>query len=104
MSPNITIEITVTRRAVPSSLIIVLQNLREMQRGENHIDDLDADEGHDDAAKTVEHHVLEQHAVRTLRLIPYAAQRQRNQRDDDERVEDDRRKDRALRRRQPHDV
>ena len=38
------------------------------------------------------------------RPIAHAFQRQRNERDDDQRVEDDRREDGALRRRQPHDV
>ena len=55
------------------------------------INGLDADERNDDAAEAVDEQVALQNGERADGLELHAAQRQRNQRDDDERVENDRR-------------
>src|SRR5579883_3354648 len=72
--------------------------------GDQHVDELDANEGHDDAAEAVDEKIAPQNARRTHRTVGDAAQRQRDERNDDERVEDDCREDGALRRLQLHDV
>ena len=58
--------------------------------------DLDADEGHDDAAEPVDEQVAPQERGGTDRAIADSLQRQRDQRDDDQRIEDDGGQDRAL--------
>ena len=68
------------------------------------IDEFDADERNDDAAEAVDEQVALQNGERADRLVRHAAQRQRNQRDDDERVENDGAQDRAGRAVQAHDV
>src|SRR5580704_8525895 len=78
--------------------------LDQMQGGDDHIDRLDADERNDDAPDAVDHQVAAQQRAGADGAIGHALQSQRNQRDDDQRVEDDRRQDRALRARQMHDV
>ena len=60
--------------------------------------------GNDDAADAVDPHVTAQHGGGAERAIAHALQGQRDQRDDDQRVEDDGGQDRARRRGQPHDV
>src|ERR1700746_863252 len=61
------------------------------------VDQLDADEGHDDAADAVEQQVAPKDRRRADWAIRDAAQRQRYQRDDDQRIEDDCRQDGTLR-------
>jgi hypothetical protein len=61
------------------------------------INGLDADEGDNHAAEAVDQQVALEHGERADRLVGHAFERQRNQRDDDERVEDDGAEDRALR-------
>ena len=68
------------------------------------IDELDADERNDDAAQAVDEQVALQNGERADRFVGDAAQRQRNQRDDDERVENDGAQNRARRAVQAHDV
>ena len=69
--------------------------LNEMERGDDEIDELDADERNDDAAEAIDEQVALQNGERAHRFVGHAAQRQRNQRDDDERVENDGAEDRA---------
>src|SRR4029077_13007221 len=76
----------------------------EMQGGDREVDRLDADERDDHAAAAVDPQVAPQQWAGPDRAIAHAFERQRNERDDDQRVEDDRRENGALRRRQPHDV
>ena len=64
----------------------------------------DADERDDDAAEAVDEQVALQNGQRADGLEFHAAQRQRNQRDDDERVENDGAQDGAVRAVQVHDV
>ena len=66
-----------------------------MERSNDEIDELDADKRHDDAAETIDEEVALEDGQRAHRFVGDAAQRQRNQRDDDERVENDGAKDRA---------
>ena len=64
------------------------------------VDGLDADERHDHAADAVDQQVAAQQRARRLTAgSDTPLQRQRDERDDDQRVEDDRRQDGALRRR-----
>src|SRR5262249_39760771 len=77
---------------------------REVQGADHEIDRLDADERNDDAADAVKQQVAPQQRAGADRTITHAFERQRNQRDDDQRVEDDGGENRALRRRQVHDV
>src|ERR1700687_4537099 len=67
----------------------------EVKCGEEHIDELDADERHDDASKAVHEYVCAQDRVGAFRTICDAAQRQWNERHDDECVEDHGRQDRT---------
>src|SRR5580704_615328 len=71
---------------------------------EDEIDELDEDEGDDDAAHPVDPYVAAQDGRRRRRAEPHPAQRQGNQRHDDQGVEDHRREDRALRAVELHDV
>src|SRR5215472_1196288 len=80
------------------------QSSRKADGGHEHVDELDADERDDNAAKAVDQKIAPQDAGGTHWTIGHAPQCQRNERDDDERVEDDRREDGALRSRQVHDV
>src|SRR6478752_7956024 len=76
----------------------------QVQGSDNEVDRLDADERNDDAADAVDQQVASQQRTRADRPITDALERQRDERDDDQRVEDDGGEDRALRRRQVHDV
>src|SRR5271154_1997954 len=76
----------------------------EMQRGDHDVDGLDADERNNHAAETVDEKIAGQNRGRADRTILHTAQRERNQRDDDQRIEEDGRQNRALRRRQMHHV
>src|SRR5262249_8926132 len=77
--------------------------LDQVQHGQNHVDDLDPDERHDQPAHAVYEQVITQQRGRAYWAVAHAAQRQRDQEDDDQRVEDHRRKDGAIRRAQAHD-
>src|SRR6516164_5172566 len=55
------------------------------------VDQLDADERHDDSAQAIDPDIAAQHRGSTRRPIAHPAQRQRNQRHDDQRIEDNRR-------------
>src|SRR5579885_1186745 len=85
------------------SLFRTLALCRQVQRDEDQVDELDANERQDNAAEAVEQQVAPQDRRGAERAILHAAQGQRNQRNDDQRVEDYRREHRAMRRRQPHD-
>src|SRR5260221_4689043 len=61
------------------------------------VDGLDPDERDDQPAGAVDPQVPAEQRRRRGRPVAHAAQRQRDQRDDDQRVEDDRRGDRRLR-------
>src|SRR5215204_2118085 len=69
-----------------------------------HVDELDTDERHDDSAQTVNQKVTPEQRRGGHRPVLDATQRERDERDDDERVEDDGRQNRRLRRPQSHDV
>src|SRR5215468_10645318 len=71
---------------------------------DDEVDELDPDERDDQPAEAVYPQVPAQQRARRGRRVPDAAQRQRDQRDDDQRVEYDRRRDRGRRAVQPHDV
>ncbi len=70
----------------------------QIEGGDDEVDQLDADERHDEPAEAVDEEVAAKQRGRADRAIGDAAQRQRDQRDDDQRVEDDGRQDRRLRR------
>ena len=77
-------------------------SLGEAEGDDREIDELDADEGHQDAAEAVDEEIAGEHRAGFLGAVLDAAQGERDQRDDDQRVEDDRREDRALRRVEAH--
>ena len=68
-----------------------------MQGRDQEVDGLDADERDDDAAEAVDEEVPAQELRGADRAVGDPLQGERNERDDDQRVEDDRRQDRALR-------
>src|SRR5665213_91694 len=68
------------------------------------VDQLDADERRDDPAEAVDPEVASQQRTRADRPVAHAAQRQRDQQRDHERVEDDRGDGRRLRGDGVHDV
>ena len=68
-----------------------------MECGDDEIDEFDPDEWNDDAAETVDEQIALEDGERAHRFVSDAAQRQRNQRDDDKRVENDGAQDRARR-------
>ena len=70
----------------------------ETQGHDDEVDGLDADKRKHDAAQAVDQQIAAQERGRADRTIVDTLQRQRNERDDDQRIEDDRRQDGALRR------
>src|SRR6266481_8499689 len=102
MMPVRMVSTTVATRAV---LNVFTENTSgEMQRGDHDVDGLDADERNNHAAEAVDKKVAGQNRGGTDRTVLHAAQRQWNQRDDDQRVENYRGQNRALRSRQMHHV
>ena len=79
-------------------------SLGEVKRSDDDIDQFDADERNDDAAEAVDQQVALQNGERAHRFVSDAAQRQRNQCDDNERVKNDGAEDRAGGCAQVHDV
>src|SRR3974390_51940 len=86
------------------SFNMALPRSGEVQCADKQVDRLDTDERNDDSAYTVDQQVAPQQRGGADRTIADAAQRQRNEGNDDQRIEDDRGQDRALRGRQAHDV
>ena len=82
----------------------VSSSLGEVQGGDQDVDHLDADKGNDDAAEPIDQQIAPEQRTRADGPIGDALQGKRNERDDDQRIEDDRRQDGALRRRQIHNV
>src|ERR1700720_4507626 len=76
----------------------------ETQGIDHEVDGLDADKRDDDAADAVDQQVALQQGPGADRTVGDALQGELNERDDDQRIEDDRRQDRALRAAEPHDV
>src|ERR1700674_5770481 len=62
--------------------------LRQSQRCQDHVDDLDPDERRDDATDTIDPEVVTQQRGGADRSIFHAFERERDQRDDDQRIED----------------
>src|SRR5581483_7625126 len=75
-----------------------------MQGRDREIDSLDADKRNDDAAEAVDQQVALQQRAGSYRTVTHALQRKRNQGYDNQRIEDDCRKNRALRAGEIHDV
>ena len=65
--------------------------------GDGEIDQLDADERHHDATQAVDQDIAAQETGRAQWPVIDAAECERDERNDDQRVKDDRRQDRALR-------
>src|SRR3979409_2798430 len=76
----------------------------KVQDDQQDVDDLDANERRDDSSRAIDDEMVTQQTRRADGAVLDAPQRQRNERDDDERVEDDGAHDRALRRREVHDI
>ncbi|KAG1161242.1 hypothetical protein G6F35_019120 [Rhizopus arrhizus] len=58
------------------------------QRGQHHVDQLDAHEGHQQAAQAIDQQVAAQQHGSAQGPVTHAFERQRDQHDDDQRVED----------------
>src|SRR6476619_754155 len=71
---------------------------REMEQHQQLVDGPDARERRDDATESVDEQVAREERRGFLRAVLHASQRQGHERDDDQRVEDDRGENRALRR------
>src|ERR1043165_8238262 len=97
--PRSTVVTIVIKIAVTRFCFIVLSQSHSVY---DHVDDLYADERRDDSAEAVDEQVATQQRRGTQRTIFHSAQRERNERDDDYCVEDDRGQDRGLRRAQAH--
>src|SRR5262245_61759362 len=69
--------------------------LNEFESSDEQVDGLDAKERNEDAAQPVDEQVALENCQRTDRLVGDAAQRQRDQRDDNQRIEDHGAQDRA---------
>ena len=69
--------------------------LGQVKRGDDQVDQLDSDKRNDETAEAVDEQVALQDRERAHRFVSDATQRQRNKRDDDERVENDGAQDRA---------
>src|ERR1700738_2179196 len=76
----------------------------QVQGVDHEVDRLDADEWNNDAANAVNQQIAAQQRARADRTERDALQCQRNEGDDDQRIEDDGRQNRALRARQVHNV
>src|SRR5690349_12249833 len=107
--PVMMVSATTITRAGRSSFNIVSFPLCEAGSTDDEVDRLDPDERDDDAAEAVDQQVAAQQvrgpgggADRAAVLDTF--ERQRDQRDDDQRVEDDRRQNGTFRRRQTHHV
>src|SRR5579872_916560 len=101
-TPSSTVVTTVIRNAIRRFFWIRMS--REPQRRDDDVHDLDAHKGRDDAADAVDEEIAPQQRLGAHRTVRHAAQRERHQRDDDERIGDDRGQNRRLRRLEPHDV
>lgn len=66
-----------------------------MEKGNEQVDQLDADEGNHQAAEAVDKKVVAQQFRRLDRPIRHPSQRQRHQKNDDQGIEDDGREDGA---------
>src|ERR1700735_3708558 len=73
-------------------------------RRQNHVDDFDSGERHDDAAQPIYEQVAAQERTCAERPVLHALDGERYQYDDDQRVENHRREDCGVRRRQVHDI
>ena len=80
---------------VPSPRCLVLQLqitnrkfLHQFDAGDEHVNQLDADERNHQAAESIHQQVLPQQRFGAHRLVGDPSQRQRNQGNDDERVKD----------------
>src|SRR5215469_17036988 len=102
MSPVSTVSTTVIRIAVSSPRISI--PLSQPQCGDQHVDNLDSDERNDYPADTIDQQVARQDGRGAERPILDAAQRKWDEGNNDERVENDRGKDRALRGAEVHNV
>ena len=65
-------------------------SLGEVKRGDNQIDQLDPDKWNDETAEAVDQQVPLQNGERAHRFVCHATQRERNQRDNDQCIKDDR--------------
>src|SRR5678810_416970 len=95
-----TVAMTAPRISEKNSFILSNQ----VKSHDNHINHFDAGERNNDAAHAIDQQVALKYRQRTNGLVGYAAQRERNQRDDDERVENDGAQNGAGRAVQAHDV
>src|SRR5208282_1079873 len=102
MMPRSTVVASVIQ--IEMSRFFFMVSSRQPDARNEHVDQLDSDKRNDDSAETVDEQVAAQKRFGSKRPIPYAAERERNKRDDNKGVENYRRKHRRLGRFQAHDV
>src|SRR5262245_34493453 len=83
---------------------VFMAKLGEAERDEEKVEQLDAEEWSEEAAHAVEKDIAAEHCGGAGGTILHAAERERNEGDDDEGVEHHRAEDGALRRMEAHDV
>lgn len=71
---------------------------------QQHVDELDSYKGSNDPAETINYEIASKQRCRSHRPIPYASQSQRDQNDDNQRIENDRRQNCRLWGSQVHHV
>src|SRR6266850_1995586 len=87
-TPNITVVTKVNHRAIRKFFFISSSNNPKV--GQHYVDKLDSEKWGDDSADSVDQQVALQQSRRTQRPIAHAAESERNQSDDDQRVENHR--------------
>src|SRR6267142_3081034 len=75
-----------------------------MHKCNQDIDEFYSDKWRDYATQTIDEQVPTEQSGGAYGPVPDAAKRQGNKRDDDQRIENNRRQDRRLRRREAHDI
>src|SRR6476619_4034294 len=102
--PLSTVKMRRTRSPVAAWRRSVVTMSDPRNESDEQIDEENPGEGRYDAAQAVDQPVAAQQVRRAGRGVAHAAQGQRDERDDDQRVEDDGREDGRLRCGQAHDV
>src|SRR5258706_9205173 len=101
-TPNITVVTKVNHRAIRKFFFITSSNHPKIRQ--QHVDKFDSDKGSNNSANAIQQQVPLQQSRRAERPITHAAQRERDQGDDDQRVKNYGGKDGGLRRAQVHYV
>src|SRR5258708_3222103 len=95
MRPVRIVKTMVKRNPGPSSFNMI-RSLRQMECNQDLVDQPDSGKWHDDAAETIDQEIAREHLASTDGFVLHTPERQRNQCNDDERVENHSCQHRAL--------